>query len=51
MAVGTAGGMEGIGMARKSRKSPYLLNKDIEEPVAATAVNTEQMVETLPTGA
>lgn len=38
-------------MARKSRKSPYLLNKDIEQPVAAAAVNTEQTVETLPTGA
>ena len=38
-------------MARKSRKSPYLLNKDNEEPVVTAVATDNQRMEALPTGA
>lgn len=38
-------------MARKSRKNPYLLKRDIEKPNASMVVSEKRSVETLPTGA
>ena len=38
-------------MARKSRKSPYLLNKDIDERITTVAADDEKSFETMPTGA
>ena len=38
-------------MARRSRKNPYLLKRDIEKPNASMVVSEKRSVETLPTGA